>query len=265
MEPDMSPHAVSRDEVKEYDRRTEVERLLADDDTVLGAVWHYRQEGLSPQEMQDREGTAYASWAYAYIKLIEVLRDGYIDSSPTPAAASARRIRSWLKTKPLSDELRRELTEQEAVLMAVAEDRQAQEEESERAVRASEDAEAAGTPGVYVYTLPHYLRYPFDPDTGKTLLKVGHSAVDAYYRADSQGTLTALPEDPILLRIYPADESRKAELEFHSWLRDADHVKGRSRRGGREWYVTSTKFLDRIARTLSLEVQVVNDVEALDE
>ena len=80
-----------------------------------------------------------------------------------------------------------------------------------RRARADQRAEASGVAGIYVYTLPHYLRYPFDPDTGKTMLKVGHSSKDAHYRATSQGRLTALPEDPILLRIYPADESVEVE------------------------------------------------------
>jgi hypothetical protein len=32
--------------------------------------------------------------------------------------------------------------------------------------------------------------------------------------------------------------------------------------GGSEWFVTSTKFLDRIARSLGLHVVVVSDFEA---
>jgi hypothetical protein len=110
-----------------------------------------------------------------------------------------------------------------------------------------------------VYTLPHYVRHPFDPETGKTLLKVGHSARDAFYRAGSQGRLTALPEDPVLLRIYPADESAQVERLFHEWLTDADHSRSDSRRGGSEWFVTSTRFLDRVARSLGLPVVAFNE------
>ena len=126
-------------------------------------------------------------------------------------------------------------------------------------------AEAAGTPGIYVYTLPHYMLHPYDPASGRTLLKVGHSSVDAYYRASSQGRLTALPEDPILLRIYPVEASAKAEREFHAWLRDADHAGSRTERGGSEWFITSTKFLDRVARSMSLEVREITEFEAGEE
>ena len=93
----------------------------------------------------------------------------------------------------------------------------------DKAVAKSKAAENS-TPGVYVYTLPHYLKHRVDEETGKTLLKVGHSARDAYYRAGSAGRLTALPEDPILLRIYHAAESASIEKQFHAWLNAADHT-----------------------------------------
>jgi hypothetical protein len=117
-----------------------------------------------------------------------------------------------------------------------------------------------------VYTPPHYRLLPYDPTTGRTILKVGHSSVDACYRATSQGRLTALPEDPILLRIYPrGGASAAAEREFHSWLRDADHAASRTQRGGSEWFVTSTKFLDRIARSMGLQVRDITGFQTGEE
>ena len=248
-----------------FDRRAEVERLLDDDETLLGRLWAYDKQDLSPERIGELEGTPTFGWVYNYRSLVRVLRDGEIPQGPTLARQAAHKVRAWLKKLDLSEELRAALTEQESLLMSRAEDREAQTEEVETAVEATKSAEAAGTPGIYVYTLPHYLKHPFDPDSGRTLLKVGHSSVDAHYRAGSQGRLTALPEDPILLRIYPVDESAQAERDFHTWLRDADHSAGRTRRGGSEWYVTSTKFLDRIARSMDLEIRVVTEFEAGDE
>jgi hypothetical protein len=248
-----------------YDRVSEVQRLLEEDDTVLGRLWQYDVQGLSAQEMSDLEGVSGVGWVSNYRSLVRVLRDGEIPKSPSMSLQGARRVRSWLKKRELSPSLRAALVEQESLLMSRAEDKQAQNEEVRDAVEATKVAESAGTPGIYVYTLPHYLRYPYDPETGRTLLKVGHSSVDAYYRAASQGRLTALPEDPILLRIYPVDASGDAERDFHAWLRDADHAGSRSRRGGSEWYVTSTKFLDRVARSKGLQVHVVTEFEAGDE
>jgi len=247
-----------------FDRVAEVEAILAEDETALGSVWRHLQEGLSIKEIADLLEVTPGP-VYANDSLIRVLRDGYIPPGPTVATQSAARIRSWLANKTLSPELRTALEEQESLVRSRAEDKSAQAAETKRATEVSEAAERVGTPGIYVYTLPHYLRHPYDPETGRTMLKVGHSAVDAVYRASSQGRFTALPEDPILLRIYPVDASADAEKKFHSWLRDADHPTNRTLRGGSEWFVTSTKFLDRVADALGLEVQVINDLETLED
>lgn len=143
-------------------------------------------------------------------------------------------------------------------------DSQASEAESEEAIAKSKAAEAENIAGIYVYTLPHYVRYPYDK-TGRTLLKVGHSSVDALYRANSQTRVTSLPEDPWLLRIYPAESSLNAERQFHGFLRDADHDGVRGTRTGAGWFLTSLKFLDRIATTLGLEIRIINDFAIDDE
>lgn len=144
-------------------------------------------------------------------------------------------------------------------------DSQASEAESDEAIEKSKAAEAENIAGIYVYTLPHYVRYPYDGKTGRTLLKVGHSSVDALYRANSQTRVTSLPEDPWLLRIYPAGGSSQAERQFHGFLRDADHDGVRGTRTGAEWFLTSLKFLDRIATTLGLEMRIINDFAIDDE
>lgn len=243
---------------QDIDRASEVESLLEADDTGLGEVWRRDRDGLSVQAIADESGTTTGP-VYAQLRLIRALRDGELSTSPSVANGHAMRIRSWLKHKALSDGLRKELEAQAEILQGVAENVSSREEEDFAAVLETKQAEDEGRPGIYVYTLPHYLRYPYEPDTRKTLLKVGHSARDAYYRAGTQARLTALPEDPVLLRIYPAVESAQIERQFHDWLRDADHARSAARRGGSEWFVTSTRFLDRVARSLNLEVVTYND------
>ncbi len=156
--------------------------------------------------------------------------------------------------------------EQEKALSAIVElDSQAAEAETEEAVARSRAAEAENIPGIYVYTLPHDVRYPDDGKTGRTLLKVGHSSVDALYRATSQARVTSLPEDPWLLRIYPVDASSEAEKSVHAFLRAADHDGVRGGRLGAEWFLTSLKFLDFVAKSLRLEVRVINDFAIEDD
>jgi hypothetical protein len=67
------------------------------------------------------------------------------------------------------------------------------------------------------------------------------------------------------MRIYPVDASSDAERQFHGFLRDADHDGVRGTRTGAEWFLTSLKFLDRIAKTLGLEVRIINDFVIDDE
>jgi hypothetical protein len=55
------------------------------------------------------------------------------------------------------------------------------------------------------------------------------------------------------------------ERQFHGFLRDADHDGTRATRTGAEWFLTSLKFLDRIATTLDLEVRIINDFAIEDE
>jgi hypothetical protein len=165
----------------------------------------------------------------------------------------------------MSPDLTAALEKQEELLSDAASDPAAAKAESEEAVTKSKEAEAQNVPGVYVYTLPHYVRYPFDPKTGRTLLKVGHSSKSAHFRATSQARSTELPEDPWLLRIYPAEDSAEIEKKFHAFLRDADHHGVKGNRTGAEWFLTSPKFLDRIATTFGLSIKIINDFEIPDE
>ena len=245
-----------------YDRATAVRAILEHEDSVLGRVYVYGVQGLTPAQIAEAEGNQGVAFVYNYRLQLQALLSGEVPKSPWAARSVAAKLRKWLRTLDLDGRLRDDLTTFEATLQSRADDPEAEAEEVGKAVANSEKAESEGVPGIYVYTLPHYLKYRFDVDSGKTLLKVGHSSRDAYYRAGSAGRLTALPEDPILLRIYPVQESAAREKDFHAWLRDADHHAGRTRRAGAEWFVTSAKFLDRVATSLGLEIRVINDFEA---
>jgi hypothetical protein len=125
---------------------------------------------------------------------------------------------------------------------------------------ATTEAEAAASAGIYVYTLPHYWHYPFDLETGRTLLKVGRSDRDAIRRFREQTRTTALPEDPILLRVYLTDvDSAPVERQFHELLEAAGHDRSTARTGGREWFLTSLRFLDQIAIALKLDTHYALD------
>jgi hypothetical protein len=96
--------------------------------------------------------------------------------------------------------------------------------------------------GVYVYSYPQYLTYPRHPD-GRTLYKVGKADRVIKNRIDGQVRFTAMPEDPVLLRVYgPAD----AEHRLHQELRSLGHHHA-GRLCGEEWFLTDPPTLDLAA------------------
>jgi len=170
-------------------------------------------------------------------------------------------VRSWIKRHAWSHLTEEYLRSLEVRLEAIASDEVALAREESDAQKLTQEVERESVPGIYVYSLPHYLRHPYDPDRRHTLLKIGRSDVDVFGRMSQQTRTTALPEDPVLLRVYPVVEVQTAAIEryFHSFLEDADHSRSAARRGGREWFLTTTKFLDRLAVEKGLEIRIVND------
>lgn len=237
--------------------RDELEEFLLADDSRLGAVCRHLRDGLSPAEIGQVLGTTTFTYVYNYTWIRDCILDGRIPASPTPAAQIAGRLRSIVKDHQgaLSDAAINVLRERLLALQAVVDDSAAVEAEDADLAKETVRGEKEGMPGVYVYGLPHYLRYPSDPETGRTLLKVGRSKVDAEKRARGQRN-TALPEDPALLRVYECrpEEAALFEHRFHRLLEAAGHAKPASRTGGTEFFLTTVRFLDEIARQLGLEL-----------
>lgn len=95
-------------------------------------------------------------------------------------------------------------------------------------------------------------------------MKVGKSDRDVVKRFREQTRTTALPEEPVLLRIYQPGENSLdisiLEKKFHSLLEAADHDRSAARTGGTEWFLTSLRFLDEIANTLSLKISINDQI-----
>ncbi|MYA03439.1 MAG: hypothetical protein F4Y37_02320 [Caldilineaceae bacterium SB0664_bin_22] len=128
------------------------------------------------------------------------------------------------------------------------------------------------TPGIYVYSLQHYVDHPNEHDPinapSRTLFKVGYSTVDAYIRAQ-QSDKTFVPERPVLYRIYQPkqfqetvdkelSDDQKAELgqiekKFHDTLKAFGHIDGWG--GGTEWFLTSVEALDQLAVVMELHIE----------
>jgi hypothetical protein len=249
-----------------YDRKAEVEALLDADDTRIGETFRGDRAGLSPAQQAEQAGVGTQAYVYNNRKVILALTEGKIPERPSFAIIAARKVRAWLsdRTLTLSAELRQDLEETEALLALRAKDRDAQDDEEQIATETTKKVVAAAVPGIYVYTLPHYWRHKVDPDNDQTYLKVGKSATDVFSRVDQQRT-TALPEDPVLLRTTPTDDSVGLERKFHAMLDAADHHRTASKKGGREWFLTSLRILDWYANNEGLEIQRPNEDTLGDE
>lgn len=243
--------------------RDSIVEILRADDTRLGDVYRLGEAGKSATEIADELGVGTSGFVSNYKTMIAAMLDGTLPVSTSVSAQIASRLRNWLKDPSFEPETRAYLEDLHTSLLTRADDVAAKTIEDERAKQQTKDVEEQNVPGIYVYTLPHYLRYPFDPGSGRTLLKVGRSERDTFQRVAGQTRITALPEDPVLLRVYPTElgQSAGVEANFHSWLDDANHDRSRSRRGGTEWFLTSLRFLDRIAKSNDLEIVVVNETE----
>lgn len=247
-----------------YDRAAEVAALLELDETRLGETYRWSREGLTFQQQAERAGVRIGNYGYNNSIIIRALSEGFVPNGPTLALAAARKTRAWLKEKELTPELRHDLEVTEAQLMLRASDRGAQEDEEQVATAVTKEVVAARVPGIYVYTLPHYWRHKVDPENDQTYLKVGKSETDVFGRVDQQRT-TALPEDPWLLRIYPTAEAAVVERKFHAMLDAADHRRAVSKKGGREWFLTSLRILDWYATDQGLPIERPNEATVGEE
>lgn len=245
--------------------RKELRAYLATDSSRVGEAYRLLAEGilagLLPEHPDKGTGVTWQTW-----RLLRALLDGNLPVAPTVALAAARRYRAVLKAPGLSAAAHSYLQTNLDELERRASDPARLDEEAQRANEQTQQAEARNEVGVYVYALPHYIRHPYDQASGRTLLKVGCSDSDVIVRFRNQIRTTALPEEPILLRIYRTngDTAASAEATFHRLLDAADHSRTIGKSAGREWFLTHTRFLDEIASTLGLHVEYINEGESDD-
>lgn len=244
--------------------REELERALDADSSLLGEVFRSLRDGMTPDQIQAARGAATTGFVWSYQRAHTALLDGDLPTAPSVARQVAQSFRRLLRRDGLSAPAQELLASNLEILEGRAASEAVRAIEDQEAKLATEEAEQSAPVGIYVYTLPHYWHHPFDRDSGRTLMKVGRSDRDAVRRFREQTRTTALPEDPILLRIYvTGPDSATVERQFHELLEAADHDRSTARTGGREWFLTSLKFLDKLASTLGLEARYVLDPTVL--
>ena len=155
--------------------RAELEAFLEDDQSRLGQVYRALQRDLDAGAIAAELEIGTSSFVWNYERIIKAVLDGNLPKAPTVALGAARRYRSMLKSARLSAAARSYLETNLRELERRANDETARVIEIKQAQEQTQAAEARNDIGIYVYALPHYLRYPFEPDSGRTLMKVGRS------------------------------------------------------------------------------------------
>ena len=124
---------------------------------------------------------------------------------------------------------------------------------------AEQEDDKSVVPGIYVYTFPHYMRFPILEAAGaetnpRTFLKVGRSK-NMNGRITGQ-VRTYMPEPPLVLRMYevPEDDLVDVEGRIHEHLKAAGHGRLHTKNTGREWFLTQLQFLDSTTDLMGLEL-----------
>lgn len=277
------PETVANESADRYQK--EVEEALDKDNQQLGDVWRLHQEGRSPKEIGEELGIG---GPYNHLRCFEALVKGQVPDAPSVARGCASALRGFSRRHGktfLSPETVKEIRKRAEKCDSNGGDPDLLEEEKaklEQQTHTIEDKKMG--PGIYVYTLPHYLQYPVEkaPKKGgaedRTYLKVGSSKTDASVRAIIGGRTTGIPESPLLLRVYAAPAWREQEVvdssgadnrkskkkaidkeiednetKIHKHLQAADHIRNSAPGVGTEWFLTHLKFLDSIADLLGLQ------------
>lgn len=235
-----------------------------EDGKRIGQVWKLSEQGLDAPKIAEKLEVPTPGFVFSNRTYIKAIKEGILPNAPTTAKQCASTLRGFVKRHQelLSDESVSLLQERADGCTRRANDPAKWEEEEQKLERQTSAAEKDEVSGIYVYALPHYLRYPVeisDPENDetddRTYLKVGMSKRNPKKRVQGQA-ITALPEPPILLRIYVGlngTDIEEVERKIHRHLAAADHVRNSERGAGQEWFLTHLKLLDSTAELLGLK------------
>lgn len=246
----------------------ELKQLLKADESRLGEVYRLWIKGKEPEEISEELGVATYGFVYSYMSMVRALLEGEIAAGSTVARQNARKLRAILRRQDLSLETRGSLEENLKLLEAKASNESAINQEIAKAKDGSRDLEerldSEHVAGIYVYSFPTYILHPRIETTNQIFYKVGHSEDDVGKRVSRQAR-TAMPENPIVLRVYEPTSDvlpiPKIEERFHRLLKAALHG---SDEGGKEWFLTTLEFLDEIASALGLTISANEGISDLN-
>ena len=251
-----------------YNIREEIEAALKKDETRLGDV--FNQGDRPSEEIASKLGVPTSGFVSNCRRHIAAIQEGKIPTTIKTALETARAMRGFLKRhEELSDDAQNTLKGIEAKCEKVAQDDVlAEKEEAANKERNRKlDRKLERTPGIYVYSYPHYRNHPHIPDEdgvtdARKMMKVGMSGVGARKRIFGQ--TAAMPEEPVILYLFTGvgevrfsecsdDELlKKVEKQIHGHLEAIGHRRRRDAGGGNEWFLTNEATIESTANLLDL-------------
>lgn len=251
--------------------REEIEAALQNDELRIGDVWKMMAtHGKHADRIREAMGLATVGTVHSALGSIEtLLQCDRLTDAPSLAMQRARMLRGFVKrnAERLSESTKERLGHLAEDHARVASDENAVAKEREELEDRGEQRKEQ-TPGIYVYTLPHYMNKPVLPtddedSNSRTYLKVGMSAKGSARARMRQQSITALPEPLLDLRVYVHKDGkadyRDIEKRMHSHLNAADHNQNRRRGAGKEWFLTNLTFIDSTAHLLGLVIEFENE------
>jgi hypothetical protein len=242
--------------------REEIHLLLSADQRLLGDAYRARRKHptLSATALHQYTEAANVGALHNLLTGIQVISGEKIPKKLNPARSARSNVRS-IRKRAQNNEAIAHLNDLEMKLDEVISDPAAGDVETAELAADSSKLEAEanqdlnGASGVYVYTYPHYWRYPYREDSERRMFKVGRTAAGAWDRVKKQSRTTGMPEDPRLLRVYVSENIVENEAKFHKILDAAEHERSKGLYCGKEWFVTTIDFLDTVAWALGMNVK----------
>ena len=246
----------------------EINAALQKSDSGIGRVARAMAEGkTTPAELVTAGAGANTGATWNMARVVRFIQEAVPPKAPSVAAMTGRSIGGLLREHPgLSSESVSYLQSLRDLVDSIEKDDVAVFGEQTRLKEASEEltqkVEKLG--GVYVYTFPLYLKVPAKHDPERFWLKIGQTSRVVKKRVSEQLRSTAMPEDPVILRVYTDPKSTATgsqadyaalEKQFHNQLMAAGHSKTPAKSGGTEWFATTLEFLDAIAEIIKLEIE----------
>jgi hypothetical protein len=153
----------------------ELEKYLNNDASLYGEIWRKTNQGVSDEEIQKSRGAASPNFIWNYRRYTKALLESDLPKSPSMLRETGVLYRRVLKATDLNASTRTYLENGLLEIESRIDNKALRAIEESDALRTTQILETRNAVGVYVYSLMHYLRYPYDPTSGRTLMKVGRS------------------------------------------------------------------------------------------